>query len=197
MIWSAAVESEAGVVAGQSTATESAAPQPSADAIADLGDTLSRFIRTVGRARSQYLAAAKHDVDWSVQVLIAQLVREGPVRVGTLAECVQSDASTVSRQVAAMVRDGLVERRADPVDGRASVLVATEKALAIYADHNRVRNEYLAHMLRNWSDDDCRQFATLMARFAEDAFRPQFVASAAHPPPAPASPVSTEQREES
>ncbi len=197
MIWSAAVESEDGVVAGQSIATESAAPQPSADAIADLGDMLARFIRTVGRARSQYLAAAKHDVDWSVQVLIAQLVSEGPVRVGTLADCVQSDASTVSRQVAAMVRDGLVERRADPVDGRASVLVATEKALAIYADHNRVRNEYLARMLRNWSDDDCRQFATLMARFAKDAFRSQFVASAAHHPPAPAGPVSAEQREQS
>jgi DNA-binding MarR family transcriptional regulator len=195
--WPAAPDTDDEIAAGLPSSSESAAAPPSTDAIADLGDMLSRFIRTVGRARSQYLTAAKHNVDWSAQVLIAQLVREGPVRVGTLADCVQSDASTVSRQVAAMVQDGLVERRADPVDGRASVLVATEKALAIYADHNRLRDEYLARMLRDWNDDDCRQFATLMARFAKDAFRPQFLASAAHQQPEPAGPVPAEQREES
>ena len=64
-----------------------------------------------------------------------------PVRVGSsalsyaadahrraLAAAVHSDPSTVSRQVAALVRAGLIERQADPEDGRASVLVPTPVA---------------------------------------------------------------------
>ena len=66
------------------------------------------------------------------------------MRAGALAECMQSDPSTVSRQVAALVKDGLLERRADPADGRASLLVLTEKADAVLADHDRVRLEYFA-----------------------------------------------------
>ena len=56
------------------------------------------------------------------------LQTEGPLRAGALADCLQSDPSTVSRQVAALVKDGLLERRADPDDGRASLLVLTDAA---------------------------------------------------------------------
>jgi DNA-binding MarR family transcriptional regulator len=107
-------------------------------------------------------------MDLAAQVLLARLVSEGPLRVSALAECVQSDVSTVSRQVAAMVRDGLVERRADQVDGRAIVLVPTEQGRAVHASHTQVRNAKLARLLCDWTDDDCRHFATLLARFAAD-----------------------------
>ena len=69
---------------------------------------------------------------------------EGPMRAGALAECLQSDPSTVSRQVAALVKDGLLERRADPADGRASLLVLTAKADAVLAEHDRIRLDYFA-----------------------------------------------------
>jgi DNA-binding MarR family transcriptional regulator len=141
---------------------------PSAQTVAVLTDTLSRFLRTVGRARSQYLAAAKQDVDLAAQALLNRLVTEGPLRVGALAESVQSDVSTVSRQVAAMVRDGLVERRADAADGRAIVLVPTSKGRDAHMTHVRERNAKVARMLGNWSDDDCRRFTELLARFAAD-----------------------------
>ena len=71
------------------------------------------------------LAAAAHDVEWSAHVLLRCLAHEGPMRAGALAEMLQSDPSTVSRQVAALVKDGLLERQADPADGRASLLVLT------------------------------------------------------------------------
>jgi DNA-binding MarR family transcriptional regulator len=170
--------------------------------VGSLGDSLSRLLRTFNRARSQFLLAAEHDVDWSAHVLISQLVNEGPLRVGALAGCVRSDASTVSRQVAAMVKDGLIERRADPVDGRASLLVATDKARAIYARHNEIRNAHFARILQHWSARDCQQFAALLARFTEDFedFLPPFPVEASLgdlPTVAGSSSAPTFSREES
>src|SRR5690349_22300310 len=51
--------------------------------------------------------------DRSAIVLLKNLVAMGPSRSSALAAAVHSDPSTISRQVAALVRDGLVERRAD------------------------------------------------------------------------------------
>jgi DNA-binding MarR family transcriptional regulator len=79
----------------------------------------------------------------------------------------QSDPSTVSRQVATLVKDGYVERRADPVDGRASLLVVTERGEQVYAEHQRQRNEHYQRMLSDWTEDECRAFAAMTARFTE------------------------------
>ncbi|MEP6599116.1 MAG: MarR family winged helix-turn-helix transcriptional regulator [Actinomycetota bacterium] len=157
-------------------AGSSAAAGPSGEDVAQLGVSVSRLLRAFSRAKSQFLTAADRDVEWSAHVLIALVTAPEPLRVGSLAECVHSDPSTISRQVAAMVKDGLVERRADAVDGRASVLVATDKARAIYADHIARRDEHFRRMLAGWSERDCRRLATLLSRFTEDfdRYRPHF-----------------------
>ena len=63
--------------------------------------------------------------DRSAIILLKTLVLNGPTRSSALAAAVHSDPSTVSRQVAALVRDGLLERQADQEDGRASLIAAT------------------------------------------------------------------------
>src|SRR5581483_774589 len=93
---------------------------------------------------------------------------DGPMRASALAECLRSDPSTISRQVAALVKDGLLERRADPEDGRASLLVPTPKAQAVLADHDEIRIEHFTRMLSGWSDEDLRSFAELLRRFTND-----------------------------
>jgi DNA-binding MarR family transcriptional regulator len=90
------------------------------------------------------------------------------MRASALAECLQSDPSTVSRQVAALVKEGLVERRADPEDGRASILALTSKADIVIAKHERLRIQHFAGMLSEWSDRDLARFADLLRRFTHD-----------------------------
>jgi DNA-binding MarR family transcriptional regulator len=85
-----------------------------------------------------------------------------------LAEHIRADPSTVSRQVAGLVREGLIERRADPEDGRASLLVLTDKAAEVLARHDDLRNRHFARMLADWSERDVRRFARLLARFTAD-----------------------------
>ena len=136
--------------------------------VAAVADNFIELMRTFNKARARMLAAAAHDVEWSAHVLLKTLSSEGAMRASALADCVHSDPSTVSRQVATLVKDGLVERRADPVDGRASLLVLTPKADAVLAEQNEIRLDFFARVLQNWSSEEIDQFATLLARFTTD-----------------------------
>jgi DNA-binding MarR family transcriptional regulator len=110
-------------------------------------------------------------------------VKDGPRRAGTLAEAVHSDPSTISRQVAHLVRLGLVERTADPEDGRATLLAATDEGQRVFEENRRVRIERIAEMLEHWEAADQRKLADLLARFTSDyesvALRPEAVAAGA------------------
>lgn len=135
--------------------------------VAAVADNFVELMRSFNRARARMLAAAADDVEWSSQILLNVLRNSGPMRAGALAECVQSDPSTVSRQVAALVRDGLIERRADPDDGRASLLALTPKADSVLAAHDQRRLDYFAEVLDGWSEAELRRFAGQLRRFHE------------------------------
>ena len=77
----------------------------------------------------------------------------------------QSDPSTVSRQVATLVKDGLLERRADPARRPGQPAGADPQADAVLADHDRIRLEYFAKMLEGWTDSELSDFAEMLARF--------------------------------
>jgi DNA-binding MarR family transcriptional regulator len=141
---------------------------PPREQVAQVADNVLELLRSFGRARARMLAAAAHDVEWSAHVLLKCLNAAGSMRAGELAETIHSDPSTVSRQVAALVKDGLLERRADPVDGRASLLVLTPKAAAVLAEHDRIRLDFFARVVDDWSADDLARFADLLARFTTD-----------------------------
>ena len=111
---------------------------------------------------------SKAGVDRSTIVLLKTLVMHGPSRSSELATAVHSDPSTVSRQVAALVRDGLVERRADPEDGRASVLVATERGRELLEEQRRRLGLALARVVREWEPEDLSRFLELLERFVAD-----------------------------
>ncbi len=144
--------------------------EPPAEVVA-VADSFMVLTRTSNRIRSQYLAAAGDDVDRAAHVLISTLATYGPMRAGALAEAVGSDPSTVSRQIAGLVRDGFVERQADQQDGRASVLRATAAGEEIYREQRRLRAQHYARILSGWNAQDVAQLATLMDRFAADLER--------------------------
>jgi DNA-binding MarR family transcriptional regulator len=137
-------------------------------AITAVADNFAALMRSFGRARARLLAAAENDVEWSAHVLLRALANDGPMRAGALASAVQSDPSTVSRQVAALVKEGLLERQADPADGRASLLVPTPRAYDVLAEHEQIRLRHFEQMLEDWSARDLHTFSTLLDRFTSD-----------------------------
>ncbi|HEY3632383.1 MAG TPA: MarR family transcriptional regulator [Jatrophihabitantaceae bacterium] len=136
--------------------------------IAELATVFSDLVRSSIRTRRLFLAKARYNLEWSSQLLISCVVNEGPVRASVVSEIMEADPSTVSRQVAQLVRDGYLERRADPDDGRASLLVPTERGLQLHREHLRVRNAHFARMLGEWDEGDLRRFSELLRRFTAD-----------------------------
>jgi DNA-binding MarR family transcriptional regulator len=121
--------------------------------------------RTVRRAKARLLAAAGDDVESAGQVLLQAVAAEGPMRASALAASVQADLSTVSRQVAALVGRGLLERQADQHDGRACLLAVTDTGRAVAAEHERSRQAFFDQVLAGWSTEEMRQFARQLERF--------------------------------
>jgi DNA-binding MarR family transcriptional regulator len=137
--------------------------------IAPLADSFVRLTRAFTRARARLIAAAQHDVEWTAQLILKTIATNGgPMRAAELADALQSDPSTVSRQVATLVKEGYLERRADPADGRASLLALTEHAHDLLTEHEQIRLEYFARVLEGWSDADVKRFAALLQRFTDD-----------------------------
>ncbi|HZG92961.1 MAG TPA: MarR family winged helix-turn-helix transcriptional regulator [Pseudonocardia sp.] len=144
---------------------------PSEDELAvadDVGSALIRLVRLIDRKQAQRQAEHPDAVERATYHLLVHLVKDGPRRAVALAEAVHSDPSTVSRQVAHLVRLGLVERTADPEDGRATLLAATTEGRRVFEQNRRLRNEHIAALLDGWPPADRDLLATLLTRFVDD-----------------------------
>lgn len=141
----------------------------------DIGMALARLQRLTACVSAQ---ASKGGMDRSAFMLLVTLVENGPLRSSSLAEAVRADPSTVSRQVAQLVKDGLVERRVDREDGRATVLAATERGLRLLEELRGRRNALIAQMIAHWPEADRARFAELFGQFIGDYERhlPVFIA---------------------
>jgi DNA-binding MarR family transcriptional regulator len=127
---------------------------------ADLTGALIAVMKRMGSLRARLAPTGDYDI--SQTHLLVRLAEQGPIRASDLAEMVCADPSTVSRQVAALVRSGLIERRADPGDGRASLLAATEAGRDAIAWHRRMRGAAVGPLIADWSEPDRETFLRLL-----------------------------------
>jgi DNA-binding MarR family transcriptional regulator len=126
-----------------------------------IGTGLARLIRLIER----FGVVRGEDLDRPSFMLLHTLVCAGPSRVTALAAAVCSDPSTVSRQAAHLVGMGLVERCADPADGRASLLAVTDAGTALLQRARQRRDERIAAIIGSWQPAERAQFADLIDRF--------------------------------
>jgi DNA-binding MarR family transcriptional regulator len=150
-----------------SVGSTNAADTPASEIAAHLIEVTQAFTRFRASAHN----AAPGEGDGLLNHLLFQVLRDGPLRASELAETSQADPSTVSRQVATLVSRGLLERRADSHDGRASLLHATADGVALKERLTGSRNSHFSQLLSDWSEDDQRRFAALLARFVDDFAR--------------------------
>jgi DNA-binding MarR family transcriptional regulator len=146
---------------------ENSAPESFDEAEALLSQ-LMRFLRLIKRASARYTSHTPDGIEHAAYILLAVLVTEGPQRTTALAEAVHSDTSTVSRQVGALVRHGLVERQADPADGRACLLAATDVGTNCFDKERSARTGQVARTLAHWSPADLRAVVELLDRLNTD-----------------------------
>lgn len=124
-----------------------------------------------GRARSVSLTLAAQihpGLDAACYSMLLHLGDISPVRAADVVERTGLDKSTVSRQIARLEELGLVERVADPTDGRARQVqltaVGTQRLNTVRAD----RRARLRAIFDNWSTEDITAFSALLAKLNRD-----------------------------
>lgn len=98
-------------------------------------------------------------------VLVA--LRDGPARVGDIAERNISDASTVSRQVSHLTSLGLVEKVPDPDDGRAQLVALSTEGRAVLDELVARREAWFEELLADWPEEDVATFIHYLDRFCD------------------------------
>jgi DNA-binding MarR family transcriptional regulator len=139
-------------------------PDPAREAFGRLEREIALLLRRA-RVISERLAGELHpDLDGSAYGLLALLQDLGPLRAGDLVARLGQDKSTVSRQVTKLAELGLVDRTADPVDGRAQVLAPSPEGSARLARIRAARRARWEADLSDWPTDDVATLAELLAR---------------------------------
>jgi len=140
-------------------------PDPDAhEAFVQLEREIALLLRR-SRAISARLAGELHpDVDGAAYGLLSLLQDTGPLRASDLVAQIGLDKSTVSRQIAHLVELGLVDRAADPVDGRAQVLTPSAEGSARLARIRQARRARWESDLSHWPPSDVATLAELLRR---------------------------------
>ena len=85
-------------------------------------------------------------IDRSTISILTRLNAVGPMRISVLADYLGLDRSTLSRQVAAAVASGYIDRAPDPQDSRATVLTMTALGREAFLRLQRSRNQLIAEI---------------------------------------------------
>ncbi|MEU7801459.1 MarR family transcriptional regulator [Micromonospora arborensis] len=128
-------------------------------------ETEVALLMRFGEATRRATGTAEHRVlDRAAYVILRHLADAGPQNVSALAARLNLDGSTVTRQVSALQRDGLITRTPDPSDGRGTVISPTPAGLQRMAAVQAARTRLYGDMLADWSADDRATLAALLGR---------------------------------
>jgi len=125
---------------------------PSPTITSDLAHDLRLAImRLARRARQE---RADHGLPLGQLATLATLDRMGPLTPGALAQHEQVRPPSMSKVLANLHEAGLVDRVADPADGRSQVVSLTPKARRLLREDRRRRDEWMAALLLDLDPDD-------------------------------------------
>jgi DNA-binding MarR family transcriptional regulator len=128
-------------------------------------ETIQREMTSFAR-RARASAGRMHpELSLVSYTLLGHLEERDGCRATDLAAHYALDKSTVSRQVAALERDGLVERRLDPADHRVQVLHLTDAGREILAEVTLRRRAAVRERLADWPEQDLERFARYLERY--------------------------------
>ncbi|MFF9276643.1 MarR family winged helix-turn-helix transcriptional regulator [Streptomyces griseosporeus] len=138
---------------------------------AEVVETIQREM-TIFARRARASAGRMHpELSLVSYTLLGHLEERGGCRATDLAAHYALDKSTVSRQVAALERAGLIERRVDAEDHRVQVLHLTEAGCRILAQVTESRRAAFRARLADWPEEDLARFADYLVRY--NAWAPQ------------------------
>ncbi|TDC75546.1 MarR family winged helix-turn-helix transcriptional regulator [Streptomyces hainanensis] len=131
------------------------------------------FARRAEQTRLGGLGPTRGTMDRAAYLLLSRLDQEGPTGVKALAAGMGIDSSTVTRQVAPLVDSGLVNRTADPDDGRAVVLRISARGSDRLEEVRQSRRRLMTLLTEDWTEEERVEFCALLTRFNSSIARLQ------------------------
>lgn len=126
------------------------------------------------RMRSSSIVVAQaHGLQTTQAQVLFALRRLGECRVARLAEKQLVDPSVASRQVGALEKEGLVSRRPDPEDARASLVSLTEDGHARLTELRHHHMAVFSEALKEWPTERVVRFTQDIEDFTE-AIKPYY-----------------------
>ncbi len=96
--------------------------------------------------------------------LLVRISGQAPMRLSELADSVELDLSTVSRQMTNLVASGLVVKVPDPEDGRASLLSLSDRGWTVLEAVSEARRQVLAETVADWTEAERNALAEGLVR---------------------------------
>jgi DNA-binding MarR family transcriptional regulator len=127
---------------------------------------LGRHVHMAARAKR-----TSGNLERSAYILLSRLQIQGAMSIGELSEAFDLDHSTLNRQTAALLREGLVERIPDPAGGMARKFQLSREGSRRLELARTEIVAGLSEVLANWSDEDLTTFAGFLKRFNTDIER--------------------------
>jgi DNA-binding MarR family transcriptional regulator len=134
-------------------------------------DDVSALEEAISGTWSWARAAARHSaqaldprLDTTAYPLVSMIGWRGAMRPSELSAALHLDKSTVSRQIDAAARLGLLERVPDPDDARAVTVRLTPPALAKMEELKKARMERWRAALSEWAPEDIASLTRLLTQ---------------------------------
>lgn len=143
---------------------------PAGQSISTIEESLSLLARraSLPRIHAYMNSRAGTQLDWYAYIALYWIDASGPMRLTELAQHFGVVPSTVCRHVQQLERQGLVDKKPDPTDGRAVQLTPSEKGRKILRELKNARESTLTESLSTWSERDRDQLASLLNRLRSD-----------------------------
>jgi len=122
--------------------------------VRDLSGLAARLRLVITRTARRLRQEAGTNLGPSQTAALATLDRHGPLTPSELARTERIQRPTATRIVAALEQASLVQRIADPADGRSFTVSATAEGHALMNKLRTRKNAYLARRLRALDEDD-------------------------------------------
>ena len=135
---------------------------------AELLHEMFALVRGIDRVHSsgQLISRAGVTLERGLHPVVMTVAELAPVRTTELATAMALDSSTVSRHAARLQRLGLLERVVDPDDGRASLLMLSERGRELHAALTGTWSEILAEQLQAAGSGAATDLATQLRKVA-------------------------------
>src|SRR5215210_1422480 len=114
----------------------------------------ARLRLAIARMARRMRQEAGDDLSPSMMAALATIENRGPLTPSELAEFERIKRPTATRVLRRLEDDGLIERTADPSDGRSAVVSVTREGAALLKKLRSRKNAYLARRLRELPDED-------------------------------------------